>query len=212
MDVDSMLEEDIKKIINDYAGGLFNWRKLAFFFGRNRDDFKDMFWDKFDVDKYTKHIEKHVKAYFDITLQQQNKYCQNIIGKSFNESMKIEYPEFIVGLSPRTLKHIQTYTHGETKEMTEETIRDWVAPAVLGAMSGGLSVIYDIGTFAYDIKVSVDDIKAQKLDNDDRLAYVCRNDVAFQIRNYYLDKWTAMVNKAIDNNNKKLYNKICSEL
>lgn len=216
MDVDSMLEEDIKDIIDDYAGGLFNWHKLAFIFGRNRDDFKDMFWDKFDVDKYTEHIEEHVKAYFDITLQQQNSYCKNITGKDFNEPMKIEYPEFMVGLSPRTLKHVQEYTHGETKEMTEEAIRDWVVPAALGLASGGTSLpvntIYGIGTLAYDIKVTIDDIKAQKLDNDDRLAYVCRNDVSFQIRDYYLDKWTAMVNKAIDENNKKLYEKISAEL
>lgn len=212
MDVDSMLEDDIKDIINDYAGGWFNWRKLFFFIGRGRNDFKGMFWEKFDTLKYTKHIEEHVKAYFDLTLQQQNSYCKNVIGKGFNEPMKIEYPNFVVGLSPRTMKHIETYTHGETEEMTEELVRDWVVPAALATMSGGISTIYDIGTFAYDIKVSIDDIKAPKLDNDDRLAYVCRNDVSFQIRGYYLDKWTAMVNRAIDENNRKLYNKIKSEL
>jgi len=153
-----------------------------------------------------------VEAYFDITLRQQDSYCRNVISKSFDEPMKIEYPEFRVGLSKPTLKHIEKYTHGETKEMTEEAIRDWIVPTALGAISGGVSALYDIGTFAYDIKVSVDDIKAEKLDNDDRLTYVCRNDISFQIRDYYLDKWTAMVNRAIDENNKKLYDKISAEL
>jgi len=212
MEVDSILEEDIKDIINDYAGGWFNWRKLFFFFGRDRNDFKDMFWKKFDVDKYTKHIEEHVKTYFDITLRQQDNYCRNVIGKEFDEPMKIEYPEFMVGLSKPTLKHIEKYTHGETEEMTAEAIRDWVVPAALGAISGGIGALYDIGTFAYDIKVSIDDIKAENLDNDTRLTYVCRNDISFQIRDYYLDKWTAMVNRAIDENNKKLYDKISAEL
>lgn len=212
MDIDSMLEKDVTEIIDNYAGGLFNYKKIFFFFGRNKKDFKKMFWEKFDVDKYTQHIKDHINTYFDTINKKQNKYCKEITGKEFDEPLNINDPEFVVGLSPRTVKQVEKYTSGEKTEMTTEAIKDWIAPAVIGAASGGLSTLYDIGSFAYDIKNTIDDIKLQKLSNDERLSYICQNDVSFQIRKYYLNQWTKRVIKAIDKNNKKLYTQIEEEL
>ncbi len=39
MSIDSMLQEDVSDIMDDYAGGFLNYKKLIFFFGRNRNDF-----------------------------------------------------------------------------------------------------------------------------------------------------------------------------
>ena len=68
--------------------------------------------------------------------------------------------------------------------------------------------MYDIGTFAYDIKVTIDDIKEEKIEPDDMVVYVCNHDLSYQIDNYYLNKCIERVNAAIVDSNKRLTNEI----
>jgi hypothetical protein len=212
MDVDSMLEIDMTEIISKYSGGLFNYRKLIFFFGRDKKDFKKMFWDKFDRDKYIQHISDHIQTYLNLTSEKQNRYCEYITGKGFKESMSIDDPDMVVGLSRSSVRHVAKYTSGEKDAMVEDALKDWVAPMAIGTISGGLGTLYDIGSWAYDIKVSFDDVKAEKIDPDDMVRYVCANDVSYQLKNYYLNRCTYRVRKAIDKSNKRLLDKIKSEL
>ena len=212
LEIDSMLEKDIKKTMSNYAGGLLNYRKLNFLFGRGRNDFKEMFWDKFDLEKYQERIAKHIQNYLDTISNKQNQYCMEITGKAFDERMSIDYPELRIGLSKSTLKHIQQYTKQQSDEITTDIIKDWVTPAILASASGGLSTLYDIGTFAYDIKVTLDDIKEEKIDPDDMVRYVCSHDLSYQIDNYYLNQCLEKVNISIKESNKKLIDKISQSL
>lgn len=212
MGIDSLLEKDVAEIMNKYAGGFLNYRKLAFLFGRNRNNFKKMFWEKFDTLKYQNYIKDNIQAYFSVVKNVQNSYCNDIVSKSFDYDMKVKTPPFIIGLSQSTLKHVQKYTEGQKDEIIEEAFRDYVAPLAIGAASGGLSVLYDIGTTAYDVKVTIDEIKSNKIDKDDMVIYICEHDIAYQIKNYYMHKWTEQVFTQIEQSNKDLYNKILKEL
>lgn len=51
MGMDSLIDEDVEDILDKYSGGFMNYRKLHFFLGRGRQDFKDMFWEKMDTTK-----------------------------------------------------------------------------------------------------------------------------------------------------------------
>lgn len=212
MGIDSLLEKDVAEIMDDYAGGLMNYKKLAFLFGRDRNDFKKMFWEKFDTLKYQNYIKDNIQAYFHVVKDMQNSYCNDVISESFDYNMEVKTPPFVIGLSQSTLKHVQKYTAGQKDEIIEEAFKDYVAPLAIGAASGGLSVLYDIGTTAYDVKVTIDEIKSNKIDKDDMVIYICEHDIAYQIKNYYMHKWTEQVFTQIELSNKDLYSKILKEL
>ena len=212
LEIDSMLEKDIEKTMSKYAGGFLNYKKLTFLFGRGRNDFKQMFWNEFDLEKYRNHISKHIQAYLDTISKRHNEYCNNIVGCLFEEKIMMDSPELKIGLSKSTLTHIQDYTKKQTNEIWVDIIKDWVTPAILAGTTGGLSTLYDIGTFAYDVKVTFDDIKNEKIDPDDMVKYVCNHDLSYQIDNYYLNHCLEKVNLLIKESNHKLYNRIITLL
>lgn len=212
MGVDSMLDEDIGAVFSKYAGGLLNYRKLHFLFGRDRNDFKDMFWEKLDTAKYQEHIRTYIQAYLDTINLKQKEYCLQIVNKEFNNKMILENPMMKIGLTSSTLKHIQKYTLGQKDEILEEAVKDYVVPLALAGVSGGVSTLYDIGTTVYDISVTIDDIKKQNVNPDDMVKYVCVHDLSFQIENYYMPQCKDIVMDLIDESNKKLLNYIISNL
>ena len=207
-----MLEKDLKDTMSKYAGGFLNYKKLNFLFGRDRNEFKQMFWDEFDIEKYQEHISMHIQAYLDTISKRQNNYCKEITGSSFEEKIVMDNPELKIGLSKSTLKHVQNYTKKQTDEIWTDIFKDWIAPVILAGASGGLSTIYDIGTFAYDIKVTLDDIKEEKIDPDDMVRYVCNHDLSYQFSNYYLNHCIEKVNSLINESNHKLFNRIITQL
>ena len=46
VEIDSLLEKDMGEVMNKYAGGIMNWRKLKFFFGTGSDSFEKIWKDK----------------------------------------------------------------------------------------------------------------------------------------------------------------------
>ncbi len=212
MGTDSLLNEDIEDVFNKYAGGFMNYRKLNFLFGRNKTDFKNMFWEKIDTAKYQTHIRAYIQAYLDTICSKQNAYCLQIINKNFNHKMTMTDPMMRIGLTKSTLQHIQKYTSGQTDEILMEAVKDYVVPLALAGATGGVSTLYDIGSTVYDVKVTIDDIKAQKIDPDDMVKYVCAHDLSYQIENFYIPQCEKRVNEMIDNANKELYEFIISNL
>lgn len=212
MSVDSMLDDDIDEVFSSYAGGFMNYRKLNFLFGRDRNDFKEMFWEKLDTAKYQEHIKHYVQTYLDTVSLKQNEYCMQVVNHKFDSKMIMTNPTMRIGLTKSTLTHIQKYTSGQTDEILVEAVKDYVVPLALAGATGGISTLYDIGNTVYDVKVTIDDIKAQKVDPDDMVKYVCAHDLSYQIENYYLPKCKKKVYDMIDDSNKKLYEFIISNL
>lgn len=212
MSIDSMLDEDVDKIMDNYAGGILNFRKLHFLFGRGRNDFKDMFWEKFDTLKYQRQIKDYVESFYASVQEQQNGYSKDLTGTPFKYDLKIVTPRISIGLSQSTLEHVSKYTSQQTKEIVGEAIKDYAVPLALAVASGGASVVYDIGNTAYDAKELIDDIKEAKVDEDDMVKYICSHDLSYQIKTYYLDKWTSQVYEQVKKSNESLYNHILKEL
>ncbi len=187
MSIDSMLQEDVSDIMDDYAGGFLNYKKLIFFFGRNRNDFKKMFWEKFDTLKYQDQIRSYINNFFDNLNNEQNAYSIQMTGKAFKYNASISTPSFPVGLSQSTLRYVKKYTSKQKNEMVKEAVKDYVVPMAVSAVSGGLGTLYDIGNTAYDVNDVIKQIKNAKIDDDEMVKYICEHDVAYQIKNFYLE-------------------------
>lgn len=212
MSIDSMLDEDVGEIMSKYAGGFMNFRKLAFLFGRDRNDFKEMFWDKFDTLKYQNKIKEYVQTFYNSVKDKQNAYCHDLTGENFNSNMKIRIPYFTIGLSQSTLSHVKKYTSEQVDEMLNEAIKDYAVPLALGVVSGGLSTVYDVGSTAYDVNEIVKDVKNAKIDDDEMMKYICAHDLAYQIKNFYIAQWTSQVFDELKRSNSELYNYILKKL
>lgn len=212
MSIDSMIDEDVDKIMSKYAGGFLNFRKLAFLFGRNRNDFKEMFWDKFDTTRYQNQIKGFIESYFSSIKEQQSAYCKDLTGKDFGYTMKVVTPPFTIGLSQSTLSYVKKYTKQQSDEMFNEAVKDYAVPMLLGVVSGGVANLYDVGSTAYDINKMVKEIKEAKIDDDEMVKYICSHDLSYQIKNYYIDKWTTQVNDEIKKSNNELRNYILKNL
>ena len=212
MGIDSLLEVDVEKIMDDYAGGIFNIKKLTFLLGRDCNDFKEKFWNKFDTTKYQNYIKDFVESYCALIDEKQNNYCNDLIGESFHSERNIVVPNFTIGLSQSTLAHVSNYTQKQKDEIYTEAIKDYAVPLALGAVSGGASSLYDLGNTAYDITTIVEEVKNAKIDDDEMVKYVCQHDLAYQIRNFYLVHWTKQIHEYIDKSNNALKQYIIENL
>lgn len=212
MSIDSMLDDDVERIMSKYAGGFLNYRKLAFLFGRGRKDFKEMFWEKFDTLRYQGKMNEYINSFFISVKGQQDAYCMDLTGLEFKDTMKVETPSLIIGLSQSTLSHVSKYTSQQSSEIIGEAVKDYAVPLLLGAVSGGVANLYDVGSTAYDINKIVNEVKNAKIDDDEMVKFICSHDLAYQIKNYYIGKWTSQVHNEINRSNEKLYRFILKNL
>lgn len=212
MSIDSMLDEDVDKVMSKYAGGFLNFRKLAFLFGRGRNDFKEIFWENFDTLRYMGKMEEYVRTFYNTVQEEQNAYCKDLTGKSFDHNIPIYVPRFYIGLSRSTLSYVKKYTKQQTEEMVTEAIKDYAVPLVADLASGGLGTVYDIGNTAYDVNNLVKEVKEAKIDDDEMVKYICSHDLSYQIRNFYIDKWTQQVDYELRKSNEELFKYIQKNL
>ena len=217
VEIDSLLEVDMGEVMSKYSGGFMNWRKLKFFFGTGSDDFEKIWNENIDNDKYTECVAKYIDTYLDSLSVQRDNYYKDIVGKGEVESeSRISQATMDLLLAKKCVREVKKFTEKEKAEMTTSFLKDWVTPTILGAFTGGVgaavSWAYDAGNLLYDVKVTIDDIKSQKLDSDEVVKYACMENIGFQIRQAYLKYYTERVFKNIDENSDKLYNSISENL
>lgn len=217
VEIDSLLEVDMSEVMSKYAGGFMNWRKLKYWFGTGSDDFEKIWNDNIDNDKYTECVAKYINTYLDSLAEQRNNYYNDIVGKGeFESESRISQATMDLLLAKKCVREVKKFTEKEKEEMTTSFLKDWVAPTILGAFTGGVgtavSWAYDAGNFLYDVKVSLDDVKSQKLDSEEVIKYACMENIGFQIRQAYLKYYTERVFRNIDENSDKLYNTISENL
>ena len=217
VEIDSLLEVDMGEVMSKYSGGFMNWRKLKFFFGTGSDDFEKIWNENIDNDKYTECVAKYIDTYLDSLSVQRDNYYKDIIGKGeFESESRISQATMDLLLAKKCVREVKKFTEKEKAEMTTSFLKDWVTPTILGAFTGGVgaavSWAYDAGNLLYDVKVTIDDIKSQKLDSDEVVKYACMENIGFQIRQAYLKYYTERVFKNIDENSDKLYNSISENL
>ena len=217
VEIDSLLEVDMGEVMSKYSGGFMNWRKLKFFFGTGSDDFEKIWNENIDNDKYTECVAKYINTYLDSLSVQRDNYYKDIVGKGeFESESRISQATMDLLLAKKCVREVKKFTEKEKAEMTTSFLKDWVTPTILGAFTGGVgaavSWAYDAGNLLYDVKVTIDDIKSQKLDSDEVVKYACMENIGFQIRQAYLKYYTERVFKNIDENSDKLYNSISENL
>lgn len=217
VEIDSLLEVDMSEVMSKYSGGFMNWRKLKFWFGTGSDDFEKIWNENIDNDKYTECVAKYIDTYLDSLSVQRDNYYKDIVGKGeFESESRISQATMDLLLAKKCVREVKKFTEKEKAEMTTSFLKDWVTPTILGAFTGGVgaavSWAYDAGNLLYDVKVTIDDIKSQKLDSDEVVKYACMENIGFQIRQAYLKYYTERVFKNIDENSDKLYNSISENL
>lgn len=217
VEIDSLLEVDMSEVMSKYSGGFMNWRKLKFWFGTGSDDFEKIWNENIDNDKYTECVAKYINTYLDSLAVQRNNYYNDIIENGdFESETRISQATMDLLLAKKCVREVKKFTEKEKDEMTTSFLKDWVAPTILGAFSGGVGTVvswaYDAGNFLYDVKVTLDDIKSQKLDSEEVIKYACMENIGFQIRQAYLKYYTERVFRNIDENSDKLYNIIFENL
>ena len=217
VEIDSLLEVDMSEVMSKYSGGFMNWRKLKFWFGTGSDDFEKIWDENIDNDKYTECVAKYINTYLDSLAVQRNNYYNDIIENGdFESETRISQATMDLLLAKKCVREVKKFTEKEKDEMTTSFLKDWVAPTILGAFSGGVGTVvswaYDAGNFLYDVKVTLDDIKSQKLDSEEVIKYACMENIGFQIRQAYLKYYTERVFRNIDENSDKLYNIISENL
>lgn len=217
VELDSLLEKDMTTVMDKYSGGFLNWRKLKFWFGTNSEDFAKIWKENIDNDKYTKCVASYIDTYLDSLSVLRSNYYQDIVGTGdFESNSEVSQASMDLLLAKKCVREVKKFTEKEKHEMTVSLLKDWVAPTVLGAFTGGVGTAvawaYDAGNFAYDIKVTMDDIKSQKIESDDVVKYACMENIGFQIRQAYLKYYTERVFKNIDQNSNQLYESISTNL
>lgn len=217
VEIDSLLEVDMSEVMSKYSGGFMNWRKLKFWFGTESDDFEKIWNENIDNDKYTECVAKYINTYLDSLAVQRNNYYNDIIENGdFESETRISQATMDLLLAKKCVREVKKFTEKEKDEMTTSFLKDWVAPTILGAFSGGVGTVvswaYDASNLLYDVKVTLDDIKSQKLDSDEVVKYACMENIGFQIRQAYLKYYTERVFRNIDENSNKLYNSISENL
>lgn len=217
IEIDSLLEEDMEKVMDKYSGGFMNWRKLKFWLGTDSKDFEKIWKENIDNDKYTKCVASYIDTYLDSLAILRDRYYKDIVGDGeFESDNQVSQATMDLLLAKKCIKEVKKFTEKEKSEMTVSLLKDWVAPAVLGAFTGGVGTAvawaYDAGNFAYDVKVTLDDIKSQKIESDDVVKYACMENIGFQIRQAYLKYYTERVFKNIDKNSNQLYESISTKL
>lgn len=217
VEIDSLLEEDMDKVIDKYAGGFLNIRKLKFFFGTDSKDFAELWNKNIDNEKYTKCVAKYIDTYLDSLAVMRNDYYVDIVNSGeFESDSRISQATMDLLLAKKCVRQVDEFTKNEIGDMSVSIFKDFVVPAVLGASTGGVgtmaSWVYDAGNLCYDVKVSLDDIKSQKLEPEDVLKYACMENIGFQIRQAYLKYYTQRVFRNIDENSQKLYESIEEKL
>ena len=217
VEIDSLLEVDMSEVMSKYSGGFMNWRKLKFWFGTGSDDFEKIWNENIDNDKYTECVAKYINTYLDSLAVQRNNYYNDIIENGdFESETRISQATMDLLLAKKCVREVKKFTEKEKEELTTSFLKDWVAPTILGVFTGGagtaVSWAYDAGNFLYDVKVTLDDIKSQKLDSDEVVKYACMENIGFQIRQAYLKYYTERVFRNIDENSDKLYNIISENL
>lgn len=217
VEIDSLLEEDMDKVIDKYAGGFLNFRKLKFFFGTDSKDFADLWNQNIDNDKYTNCVAKYIDTYLDSLAVMRNDYYKDVVNNGeFESDSRISQATMDLLLAKKCVKQVDEFTKNEIGDMSVSIIKDFIVPAVLGASTGGVGAVaswaYDAGNLGYDVKVTMDDIKSQKMEPEDVLKYACMENIGFQIRQAYLKFYTQRVFKNIDENSQKLYESIEEKL
>ena len=110
IELDSMLNADITKIIDRYAGGFLNYRKLEFFIGKDSKKFEKLWKEYINPQSYNDHINKYIQTYMDSISEFQKQYFYDVTGRKIEKELEINVPEISMNISSDILKQVDYFT------------------------------------------------------------------------------------------------------
>lgn len=209
IELDSMLTADMENLIDKYAGGFLNYRKLEFFLGKDSKEFKTLWKENIHVQVYEEHMIKYVRSYLDSICEFQRLYFHDVTNRNVTRTLKIEVPTISIDISADILKQVEDFTSNETMSMTTTFVKDYVAPVAVGALTGGFgTLLYEIGNATYDVHEIYDEIKNQEVEPEQQLLSVCTESISSNIEDTVLSRYEQQILQAIDRSNKVLFDLI----
>ncbi|MCL1617199.1 hypothetical protein M3090_12450 [Bacteroides sp. ET71] len=212
-ELDSMLTADIENLIDEYAGGFLNYRKLEFFVGKDRSKFEKLWKENIRPQSYNEHLNKYVQAYLDSICTFQKEYFHTVTGRNVEKELNMDVSQISINISTNILNQVDSFTSGEKIAMTTELIKDYAAPIAVGIVTGGVgAILYEIGNTTYDVYTIYKDIENQVVEPEELLLSVCVEEMSHNIGTAYLQKMKQDVLSRIDSSNKVLFNLIALAL
>ena len=208
-ELDSILTVDVENLIDKYAGGFLNYRKLEFFFGKDRTEFEKLWKENIHPQSYNDFLNKYVQTYFDSISVFQKEYFHAVTGRNVEKELNVDVPQISIEVSSNILNQVDVFTSGERMTMTTELIKDYAAPIAVGLVTGGVgSVLYEIGNTAYDVYGIWKDIENQVVEPEEQLLSVCVEEMSNNIGIAYMKKVEQEILSRIDSSNEVLFNLI----
>ncbi len=209
VELDSIIEKNFQTALNKYSGGILNYRKLAFIGGRNEYDFLRKWSDVNDSKEYYSYIENYTKIFADNVVQSGNEYYLQMVGDESPITWTLSAaPTFIIMLPDSVMKKVRDYTKKEKSELWYSAFRDFIVPVALSYVSGGVSLLYDLGTLAVDGFQIYEDIKNEKLDAETILTYEACDMIFSKAVEDYMHQYEVITKESVDNYYFSLYKTI----
>ena len=200
LQTDSIVSESVSDIIDNYSGGLMNYRKLNFFTGRDEKEFQEIWEMKFScgiIEDKTLEIISVFANNVSVAFEQYAKDCLDVKLELGNNIKPVPYES---KLTSNQLEKIRTYTVTETDEIAVSAIRDFIIPTGLALIPGAgqIGKIYDTVTFLIDVNKIWQDIQNHKLSAEDILLSELIGHLENNKNNQgYVDAWIKIANDCV---------------
>ena len=222
MAIDSILEEDTHKIVEKYAGGTMNYKKLGLLFDQdsNFDKFETYTKEVLDDMNYERCLVDCCNQYLYSIFAMQNEFYTIPTNEIINNT-EVQYPKIQITKDLEGLKErIEELTIQENKELVIDIFKDGVIPLVLAAsivVAPRVAVlpiadgIYNASTLGYDMLHIFKDIQNGEISFNDKLELY----LAQYLQTYlegYIPELIQASNTAIDQHYKTVKNLIENKL
>lgn len=204
--IDSILEKDTHIIVEDYCGGIMNYKKLNLLFKRDKNfaKFSEYTTKVLENSNYENCLTNYCDSYIASIANMQQAYYYELSDKRI-KLVNASYPRFAISDDVSGLQQkVELLTDDECDEVFVDIFKDGVIPITLILATGGTYAIvegvYTAGTIAYDAAKVYDDIKNNRLSFNEKLELYLAQHLQSRLEAKYSILETSVLN-AIDANN-----------
>ena len=180
--VDSVITESSKFIVNEYAGGFLNYKKIGLFFSSdNFKRFERIALNSLEKRIVEQEIDKVCSRYFQSMVDNYSDCHLSLFG----DSLKINIPQLpsCVEIIPELgvmETEINAYSREGGNEYMVAVFKDGIIPIAMIPLTGGVGTViaegYDLATFGYDAYECYRDIANMELSFEEKMElYIASN-------------------------------------
>lgn len=207
LELDSITNENIRKVIDKFSGGFMDYRRLLVVFGRDEAKFKELWLKYVDGEEYTDVFYRHISSMLRDMYQLQSEYYHAFTGKDMQIDPKIIDPmKLEINFPDGEMEHIKEFIKNEgVKGVTDAVL---TLPVGSDPRLIALQKIVEAGAFLVDTAISMQ----EELDSNDKLVAYCQFAILSQIPDDYRENLRKNVITIISQSYDNLYNNIADEI